>query len=195
MFGNEFKEVPIESWGIDDLVVARTRAAVGTRFAVRRIAYASNAFDRYDHPPSRLFGNPTEDLKAVVQTITHAGECERYVVVVNGSSQLGNTNQQAEGIGIVNSGFASLSKTFLFALSYIVVFDGHTYEVLKRGTGLTGRENTLGAIFGSSIRGPSLELADFSWPPTPEAVMGLRDAARALLAPSLDKALPALLAQ
>jgi hypothetical protein len=39
IFGNQLKEVPIGSWGLDDLVVARVRAAAGTRFAVRRIAY------------------------------------------------------------------------------------------------------------------------------------------------------------
>ena len=35
---------------------------------------------------------------------------------------------------------------------------------------------------------------DFSWPPAPDAVMGLRDATRALLAESLDATLPKLLA-
>jgi hypothetical protein len=196
VFGNELKDVPVGSWGLDDLVVARVRAAVGTRFAVRRIAYAADAFAPYDHPPSRLFGNPTEDLKGVVRAITHTGECERYVVVLKGSSQFGGTNQTVEGIGIVNTGIASLSKTVLFALSSIMVFDGRTYEVVKTGRGLTGQENTLTAVLlVGYVRGPNLMLTDFTWPPTPEAVMGLRDAARALLAPSLDKALPALLAQ
>jgi hypothetical protein len=30
LFSYDFKEVPIESWGLDDLVVARVRAAAGT---------------------------------------------------------------------------------------------------------------------------------------------------------------------
>ena len=38
-FGNDLKEVPIESWALDDLVVARVRAAAGPGIAVRRIAY------------------------------------------------------------------------------------------------------------------------------------------------------------
>jgi hypothetical protein len=34
-----------------------------------------------------------------------------------------------------------------------------------------------------------------AWPPAPDAVMGLRESTRALLAASLDKTLPKLLAQ
>ena len=39
-----------------------------------------------------------------------------------------------------------------------------------------------------------VELKDFPWPPAPDAVMGLRDQTRALLAASLDEVLPELLA-
>jgi hypothetical protein len=195
VFGNELNDVPIGSWGLDDLVVARVRAAVGTRFAVRRITYANNAFDPHIHAPSGLFASLDEELKGVVRAITHPGECERYVVVLKGSSQFGGTNQTVEGIGIVNTGIASLTKTVLFALSSIVVFDGRTYEIVKTGRGLTGQENTLAAVLlVGYVHGPNLMLTDFSWPPTPEAVTGLRDATRALLAQSLDRALPALLA-
>ena len=81
-FGNDLKEVPIESWGLDDLVVARVRAAAGAGVAARRIAYPANAFEPYDHPPRRLFGDGDKDLKSVVQAIVGAGGCERYVVVV-----------------------------------------------------------------------------------------------------------------
>lgn len=46
------------------------------------------------------------------------------------------------------------------------------------------------------MRGPTRKLdKDFAWPPTPQAVMALREQARSLLAESLDKALPELLAQ
>jgi hypothetical protein len=194
MFGNDLKEVPIEPWGLDDLVVARVRAAAGARFAVRRIAYGSQAFDPYDNPPSRLFRNGEADLKAVVQSITHAGECERYVVVVKGSAPYSNTNQTMEGIGVLHSGIGNglLGRTNLFAISSIIVLDGRTYETLKRGAG--GGTPTLQSLLLSG-RTPMRELEDFSWPPTPDAVMSLRDPTRVLLVESLDKALPDLLAQ
>lgn len=197
-FGNDLKEVPIASWGLDDLIVARVRAAAGQRFSVRRIAYPANAFEAYDHPS--LFHLP--DTKAIVQSIAGAGGCERYVLVVKGGDQWGNTNQAVKGVGVVNS--LSLTDhnglSYLFALTGLEIFDGRTFEILKQGGGSLREETTLGDrlvndLFRSSpIRGPSRKLENFSWPPTPDAVMGLREPTRVLLAASLDTVLPKLLA-
>src|SRR4051812_14153971 len=46
VFGNEQAEVAIDGWGLDDLAVARVRAAVSGS-TVRRIAFAKGAFDSY----------------------------------------------------------------------------------------------------------------------------------------------------
>ena len=57
VFGNDYAEVPV-SWGLDDLVFARVRAAAGNT-PVRRITYAKGALDFCDyHPKSGLFRNP-----------------------------------------------------------------------------------------------------------------------------------------
>jgi hypothetical protein len=206
MFGNDLKEVPIESWWLDDLVVARIRAAAGTRFAVRRIAYPANAFEPFDNPPNRLFRNAMNDLKGVVQTIARAGGCERYVVVVENEIPFRDTNQTVKGIGIVNRGVS----TYLYALTSLFVFDGHAFDVLKKGVGAINEEKIVpdplvnALLRKDPIRGPSRELKEFRrtsepdavfiWPPTHDTVMGLRDTTRALLAESLDNALPKLLA-
>ena len=199
MFGNELKEVPIESWGLDDLVVARVRAAAGTGVAVRRIAYPANGFEPYDHPPRRLFGDADKDLKSVVQAIASAGGCERYVVVVRDANADRITNQAFRGIGIFSR---AGGDTHLFALTALFVFDGHTFEVLKKGVGspveekLPSNPSLYDVLRTNPMRGPNLALKDFSsWPPATDAVMGLRDATRALLAESLDKTLPDLLEQ
>jgi hypothetical protein len=198
MFGNDHNEVPVESWGLGDLVVARVRAAVDTRFSVRRIPYPSNAFESLEK--FHLTLNPDNDQKEVVQTIARASGCERYVVVMKTNSQFSNTNQIVEGIGIVNFGLTNPGTTRLFVLAALAVLDGHTFDVLKKGVGTvdperTGSDSLLpGLIVGTQIRGPSRELKDFAWPPAPDAVMGLRDRTRALLAESLDKVLPKLLA-
>jgi hypothetical protein len=198
MFGNELKEVPIESWGLDDLVVARVRAAAGTGVAVRRIAYPANAFEPYDHPPRRLFGDADKDLKSVVQAIAGAGGCERYVVVVKDTNADRLTHQAFTGIGIFSRAGGDIH---LFALAALTVFDGHTFEVLKKGVGSpveekTGSNPTLFDLTRTNpMRGANVPLKeDFPWPPAPDAVMSLRDATRALLAESLDKTLPKLLA-
>jgi len=196
-FGNDLKEVPIESWGLDDLVVARVRAAAGAGVAVRRIAYPANAFEPYDHPPRRLFGDGDKDLKSVVQAIVGAGGCERYVVVVKDKNADRLTNQTFTGIGVYSRAGGDVH---LFALAALIVFDGHTFESLKKGVGAPveekiGNNPTLYDLTRTNpMRGANVPLNDFSWPPTTEAVMGLRDATRALLAESLDKTLPKLLA-
>jgi hypothetical protein len=198
VFGNDLKEVPIESWGLDDLVVARVRAAAGTGVAVRRIAYPVNAFEPFDHPPSRLFRNAEKDLKSVVQAIASAGGCERYVVVVKDANPDRMTNQTFTGIGIFSR---AGGVTYLFALTALFVFDGHTFEVLKKGVGAPVEEkigsnpSLYDMLRTNPMSGPNRELKDFSWPPAPDAVMGLRDATRALLGESLDHVLPKLLAQ
>jgi hypothetical protein len=205
-FGNDLKEVPIESWALDDLIVARVRAAAGARIAVRRIAYQGNAFEPFDNPPSRLFRNASKDLKGVVQAIAATGGCERYVVVIDGVGQWVGTNQLLEGIGMVNRG----TYTYLFADTTLFVFDGHTFDVLKTGAGALDKEKIVPDPFVNAmlqterVRGPNRELKElqrpsepdavFVWPPTHDTVMGLRDVTRALLAESLDNVLPKLLA-
>jgi hypothetical protein len=199
VLGNDLKEVPIESWGLDDLAVARVRAAAGAGIAVRRIAYLANAFEPFDHPPSRLFRDAEKDLKSVVQAIAGAGGCERYVVVVKDTNGDRLTNQSFTGIGIFSR---AGGYVHLFALTALSVFDGHTFEVLKKHVGSpveekVGSNPTLYERMRTSpMRGPNLALKeDFPWPPAPDAIMGLRDATRALLAESLDKTLPDLLEQ
>jgi hypothetical protein len=192
IFNNEYSEVPIESWGLDDLVVARVRAAAGARFAVRRIAYASDAFETFDHPEKRVPKYFDEGLKTIMETVTRSDQCERYFLVLKGAAEFGGTNQVIKGMGIVNRGFAALNTTFLHALSYIMVFDGRTYETLKTGVGR--QDYPVGSSIFGVLRGPGYELKDFSWPPTPDAITGLRDRTRTLLAESLDKVLPELLA-
>ena len=198
MFGNDLKQAPIESWGLDDLVVARVRAAAAPRLTVRRIAYPANAFESYDHPVPFHFPN----LKAIVQTVAGASGCERYVLVVKGRDEFVGTNQLIDGIGVVNR-FSLINRigvTYLFALTSLSIFDGHTFETLKNGSGSLRGEETLGdrmlnsLLQATPIHGPSRELKDFAWQPAPDAITGMRDPTRALLGESLDKVLPKLLA-
>jgi hypothetical protein len=199
MFGNDLKEIPIASWGLDDLIVARVLAAAGPRFSVRRMAQPANAFEPYDHPP--LFHDPDVQMQHVVQNVAGSGGCERYIVAIEAGSDWAGTNQGVKGIGIVHRGgiIDRFSVTYLFAMTALYVFDGHSFEMLKKGAGSLTNE-TLGErlvndlVRPTPLHGPSRELEDFAWPPAPDAVTRLRDPTRALLAASLDKVLPGLLA-
>lgn len=195
LFSYEDKEVPIESWGLDDLVVARVRAAAGTRFTVRQLAYPANTPD----PQGTLFHSLEDSIKGVVQTVAPAAECERYVIVVGSGSQFAGTRYSVKGIGIINSPNLGGGEgdTHLFALTMLYVIDGRTFAVLKKGVGSLdeGTNLSFGPFWRTSpIHGPSREVKDFTWPPAPNAMMSLREPTRALLAASLDKVLPGLLA-
>jgi hypothetical protein len=198
MFGNELKDVPIESWGLDDLIVARVRAAAGPGLAVRRITYPASAFETYDHHVFLRFPN----IKAIVQTVAGTSGCERYVLVVKGRDAYGDSNQLLEGIGVAHSSsiFDRSGVTYLFALTGISIFNGDTFDAVHNGTGSLHPEETgIDRVVNSlthpfPIHGPGRELKDFPWPPAPDAITGLRDPTRALLGESLDKVLPKLLA-
>jgi hypothetical protein len=195
VFGNEFTEAPIESWGLDDLVVTRVRAAaVGS--SVRRIAYSRGAFEPYYHPPKQLFRDASNDLPAVVRQIAMNANCGRYLVITRSGGQVAGTNQIAEGIGVLtNWSSGAFKKGALFAFIRVTVFDGKTFA--KHEDPLGGFGARLAASLSKLTKDENFQsLDDFEAPATPEAVASnvrLRDGARAMLAARLDKILPAYL--
>ena len=195
VFGNEFTDAPIESWGLDDLVVARVRAAAGGQ-SVKRIAYARGAFDPYYHPPKELFRDTRNDLVNVVRQIAARTSCERYLVVTRSSGQVGGTNQSAVGIGVLtNWASGALKNATLFAFFRITMFDGRTFAKYDDAIGIGTR---LAAGFANLVKDENFTpLRDFDVPSSPESVVSnvrLRDGARAMLTAKLDKYLPAYLA-
>jgi hypothetical protein len=194
VFGNEQTEVPIDGWGLDDLVVARVRAAVAPGTGVRRIAYAKDAFESYDNPPAKLFRNRGDDLAAVVRQIAANSSCERYVVVTKLTVQLDGTNQSLHGIGVLNHGSSVFNHTALFANIQVRVFDGQTFAIGKNPYANLG--SILGGTFTRIGRDPLAELDNSAFPEPASAAANsatLRDRTRALLVAKLDKALPAYL--
>ena len=188
VFGNTYKPFPIDSWGLDDLAVARVRAAAGPGYTVRRLAFSRSDFDSLKRPA--LFWNRGADLAGIVRKIAGSAGCQRYVVIEKSRAAFSSTNQSVDGIGVVNYGFSGLDNTFLFALTYVWVYDGKSFEVLKKRAGVQLDEGA------TPIFGPSRPLENFAWPDDPGKVItpAMRDATRGLLARSLDETLPVLLA-
>ena len=193
IFNNEYTEVPIDAWALDDLVVARVRAAALPGTVVRRIAYPGAAFAEYDHPTSALFRKPQGDLTAIVRQIAANAGCERYVVVTKYTGQVDGTNQTHRGIGVFNRGTSLLSYTSLFADVQVLVFDGRTFAVHKKPFSLG---SVLAGTFSRMTRDPLTKLDNSAFPePASGAAASatLREGARALLTATLDKTLPAIL--
>ena len=195
VFGNEFTDAPIEPWGLDELVVARVRAAAAGQ-SVKRIIYARGAFDPYYHPPRELFRDARNDLANVIRQVTANSNCERYLVATRFSGQVPGTNQGAEGIGVLTNWSSGAFKTAsLFAFFRITVFDGKTFAKYEDPIGLGAR---LASSLTNLVKDENFTpLKDFDVPSTPDAVVSdirLRDGVRAMLTAKLDKYLPAYVA-
>jgi hypothetical protein len=195
MFGNEYTEVPIESWSIDDLVVARVRAALPNA-VVKRIAYPKGAFTPYDHPAPALFRNAQDDLTAIVRPITANAGCGRYVVVTKLTGKIDGTNQTHRGIGVLNRGIGTgaLSHTSLFTDFDVSLFDGQTFAAHKMTFNVDGSLKM--ALLGEWGRDPISRLENDAFPEPATAAAAsamLRDHTRALLTAVLDKKLAASL--
>ncbi len=197
VFGNAYTAVPVDSWALDDLIVARVRAAA-PGLSIRKIPYNKDDLARADERRS-LFQTASDSFKTFIQSAAPAAACERYVVVNRERTQFSNTNQSVEGVGIVQWGSPIKDRTFLFAMTNIRVFDGQTFALLKHGSASTDEGLTVSRVLLlNPIRGPNRELENSAFPSAPgEAATNkaFRDGVRSLLTESLDKTLPALLAR
>ncbi|MGB8401067.1 hypothetical protein [Bradyrhizobium sp.] len=191
VFETEESEVSVEGWGLDDLVVARVRAATGADPTVRRIAYPKGAFESFYHPTSRILPDPREGLPAIVRSITPSTKCERYLVVTRFKGQLPGTNLMLDGIGAYNRGLGTLIRhSHLFANISVSMLDGSTYERISRPFA------NFGTRLSESLRvteDPLTKLDNSLFPEPATAVQGnatLRERTRALVAATLDQTLP-----
>lgn len=180
VFGNENKEVPVDGFGLDDLVVERVRAAVGSGSVARRIAVDKSAFSSYD-PGLGMFVR-SDKAGAIVRQVAGQAGCKRYVVVIKGIRQGGFF-----GIGVIKSS-PLYNMADIYAVIRIYVHDGQSFDILKSGEG---------SISGSNfMTGPPTLRIDWArWPEPPEAANNpvMRASTRELLGNVLDKSLPALL--
>jgi hypothetical protein len=195
VFEIEESEVPID-WGLDDIVLARVRAATGGNADVRGISYPKGAFEPFYNPKSRFLPDPNEGLPAIVRSITQNANCERYLVVTRFKGQLPGSRLTLNGIGTYNQGLGSLVRhSHLFANIAVTVLDGGTYEKIDRPFA------NFGTRFSESLRvteDPLTKLDNSLFPDPPAAASGnatLRDRTRALVSARLDQELPGYLKQ
>jgi hypothetical protein len=190
VLGNEENEVPVESWHIDDLIVAKISGFLNKRATVRRILYPKGAFASLDTP--KLFRNYDADLGELLRTVTAGTRCARYVVVTPSVAYYGTSNQTLGGLGIVFSKApfftGDLYNLYLFA--WLRVYDGETFTVLTRKFASLGQPKPF-----ATIGGPHREVDKSFWPESPDSAAQnakLRDAIRELVGQTMDATLPEL---
>jgi len=191
VFETEESEIAVNGWGLDDLVVARVRAATNNDPTVRRIAFPKGAFQPFYNPTSRFLPDPREGLPAIVRNITPTAKCDRYLVVTRSKGQVPGTNLILDGVGAYNRGIGSVFRhSHLFAHIALSMLDGITYERVNRP--FAG----VGARLAASMRlteDPLTKLDNSLFPESTSAVPGnaaLRERTRTLIAANLDQILP-----
>jgi hypothetical protein len=194
IFENKESVVPVAGWGLDDLVLARVRAATGSDPTVRGISYPTGVFDPFYNPKSRIIPDPSERLPTIVRNITSNANCERYLVVTRSKGELPGTHMTLDGIGTYDQGIGSvLRHSHLFANIWILILDGKTYEAINHPFA------NFGTHFADSLRlteDPLTRLDTSLFPDPPETASSsatLRERTRALVAALLDKELPGYL--
>lgn len=180
-FGND--RVATEGWGLDELVVSRVRTAAPGR-SVRRIPFTAAELLNDAQRPYSFF---SDKVKEFAQRIAGRIRCERYVVVHRHGG-----NYREFGVGI--SRYVLFDKAILYAMMKILVYDGHTFELIGQAPASLKKgsvKRTIGVPSGPAIE---LDLSMFPEKPADAARNPvLRDGVRALLTQSLDNTLPALL--
>ena len=170
--------------------------------------WSSHAFGR-PHPAYPYGGSPSpgreltqhrrpvslferdDNIREFAQYVARGTNCERYVLV----HRHGGT-QREFGIGI--SKYYYPSKVFLFAMMYIRVYDGRSFELIKKAPALATEDTFANRVTHNFLGGPSRELDPAMFPGRPADAAAnpvLRDGVRALLTAGLDKTLPAMLRQ
>lgn len=188
-FNNTHLRAAADGWGLDDLVVSRVRAAARGA-AVHRINFSREELARARNSVS-LFRNSNSNLRDFARQVAAGTNCDRYVVVHRSSG-----GKPVFGIGVVK--FVSLtdSRTFLFVLMHIRVYDGQSFELIKEAPARNSDESLLARAYLNPVGGPYRALVERSFPASREEAVAnpvLREGVRALLTESLDKTLPAML--
>jgi len=194
--------VPIQAWGLKDLIFARTRAAIPAAVSVWRIPYNPAKFPPRDDSKDTLKDRLSRDLNAelaeYMRQVAKGTNCRHYIQILNAVSPIGSSSYTVRGFGILNQDAVLGRRIFLYALAFIRIFDGRDFSVVRQSSALINMQHSLQVqrFLGKLIGGPYRELPADSFPERPKDAAdnpALRDGVRAMLTESLDKTLPLLL--
>lgn len=185
VFNNEYAEVPV-TWGFDDLIYARARAAGGP--GVRRIAFAKDAFDNLDKPKLFFLREEREKLPAVIRAIAGSSGCRRYLVVPRGMAKVSGSSETLTGIGIFYR-TSLFSQVSVFGYLNMLLLDGTTFETVRDPN--FNAERVMSRMAESLVKMPGLHEVDKSLYPEVAADAAkntaLRDVVRRTLTEQLDR--------
>lgn len=155
---------------------------------------AANSFTREElanHPKPVSRFDRDANIREFAQYVARGVNCARYVLVHRHGG-----SQREFGIGISKHYLGRYAN--LFAMMYIRVYDGRTFQLINEAPALMTEDTYIERVLHNPLGGPSrqMDLAMFPDKPADAATNPvLRDGVRAMLAASLDKTLPGMLAE
>jgi hypothetical protein len=188
--GNDFKEMSIASWGIDEMMTAKLRAALSPHFDVRPVTYKRAVFAAFPDYSGFLIQNFRPEL---VRSEVSPQGLDAYLVVVKGDRSFGGTNSSDHlllGLGSTEGNTDVDPIMFVYTYYNIYLVDGRDFRVksqagshIPRPFSLFAREymssparkvdaslwpTSLKAAEHQKLKGVVVELIDQSLPPTLE---------------------------
>ena len=191
VFGNELEKSPVPSWKIDDRVAAAVGRILQKSFKVKRIQVPAAAFQAL-HEETYIFNGREEAQAAFLAKYTAGQNCDYYLLVSPGGSNVSNTNQNLSGLGVVRWDHGLFPGEYIHALSVLTVYDAKMVKLRWEG-GSIGQDT-----FMATIKGPHQEMKEGSkLPPDAKAVVAdprTQKIAWELLEKSLTMTVPKLFA-
>lgn len=163
------QNVPVVSWGLDDLIVQKATTLLNGRFRVQPVSYPRAAFGAVREsavaPVNLIRGNP---FKALVRKDVSPQGLDAYIVITRAKSKLGS-GRNVEGIGFAEYRTLLASYGIIHALYEVRVIDGKTFDVIdKRAASplvntemirLAGPSQTVDGTFEGAASGEKLRAA------------------------------------
>jgi hypothetical protein len=187
-FADGDRRFSIETWGIDDLIVTRTAARLGTHFQIQPVTYrrASFAAREADHPIAAMKLLHDDPIKELVRREVSPQGLNGYVVVTKATAPYGSRRRTVAGLGVIRTSAVFGSYAELYALYEIRVIEGREFKVIDKRSAVPLNSDEV-----VRLAGPSRAVDPSLLPTTNESQ--LNDQLRAALTELVDKSLGATL--
>jgi hypothetical protein len=188
--GNDFKEMAIASWGIDEMMTAKLRAALSPRFDVRPVTYKRAVFAAF---PDRSGFLAQYFRPELVRTDVFPQGLDAYLVVVKSErsygprNSYGGSSQLVHGLGSAAGNTDVDPIVFVHAYYHIALVDGHDFQIKSQAASeIPGpRKYFWAPDFMSS---PSRQVDASLWPKSLDAAANQQ--LKGVVVDLIDKSLP-----
>jgi hypothetical protein len=133
-FSNEHFEYPAATFGLDAHTAATVARLLAGRYEVRPVEFNPSDFtdDKISLKDEAGTFDSGEPIGAVIHAKAMPNDLDAYIVVTDGSGQIGNSNQSQSGVGIRREHRLLWHDYFTHAIYDVTVVDGHTGRVMAR---------------------------------------------------------------